>query len=145
MIAAIALLSTIASCAIGNRPALTTQTPRPASTPRARVEGSAPQSGGTAQGSARGVPQRIAIDVTDNGFEPNNVTIAADRPVTLSFRLATTKVCRRYVAIRLSDQIVLTQRLVLHEAVLMTVTFPQPGTMSLSCDGKKRGGNITVE
>lgn len=135
---------TIAGCAEAARPPSASPASQPAHTGNEASNGFEAPDGRAARGQDRPDPEEIAIEVTDRGFEPSNITIVRNRRVTLSFRLATSRACRRDVLIRLSPQIVLKQRLVLHEPVRMTVGFPEAGTISFSCDRAGKSGTITV-
>lgn len=135
-----------ASCAAGPRRPFASPAPQPARAGPEAPGGSGVPDSRAAKSSDRAVPlEEIPIVVTDHGFEPSNITIVRNRPVTLSFVLATSKACRRDVLIRVSPWVVLRQRLVLHQAVSMTVSFPETGTMGFTCDGSKKSGTITIK
>lgn len=100
--------------------------------------------GGLPHGAREGAVQDISIMVTDRGFEPPSVTVVRDRPVTLSFHLVTSSACRRDILLRISPDVELRQHLVLHAPVRMTVSFPETGTIRITCEGSPKSGTIIV-
>lgn len=76
--------------------------------------------------------ERIAITVTEKGFEPENITVPSGKPVTLVFTRKTDKTCVREVIIPIGDKKI-EKKLPLDETVAIDVTFPQGGAITYGC------------
>ena len=100
--------------------------------------------GGCTQGSQKEAAGggRIAITVTENGFEPATVTVPVGKPVTLVVTRTTTKTC--------ATELIMASRginrpLPLGQAVEITFTPDKPGELSYACAMDMYGGKIIVK
>lgn len=87
---------------------------------------------------------RIAISVTDKGFEPENVSVPSRKPVTLVFTRKTDDTCAKEVVIPLDGQRI-EKKLPLNEAVAVEVTFPKAGQITYACGMDMIKGVVTVQ
>ena len=87
---------------------------------------------------------RISIAVTEKGFEPDDVTVPAGKPITLVFTRKTEKTCVKEVVISL-DGHKLDTPLPLNEAVAVSVTFPKAGKVTYACGMDMMKGTVTVQ
>lgn len=87
---------------------------------------------------------RIAISVTDKGFEPENVSVPSGRPVTLVFTRKTDSTCAKEVVIPLDGQKI-EKKLPLNEAVAVEVTFPKAGQITYACGMDMVKGTVVVQ
>jgi plastocyanin domain-containing protein len=85
-------------------------------------------SGCTAQPQAK--DNRVAITVTDKGFEPEVVTVAAGRPVTLVVTRTTAQTCATDLVMPSKG---INQPLPLGQAVEITFTPTKPGEYAYAC------------
>ena len=104
--------------------------------------GKAPVAAAPVAASADG---RIAIKVTDNGFEPANVSVPAGKPVTLVFTRTTEHTCATEVVMQIGDQPKTTTKLPLNQAVEIAATFPKAGVVNYACAMDMTKGVITVQ
>ena len=87
---------------------------------------------------------RIAISVTDKGFEPENVSVPSGKPVTLVFTRKTDSTCAKEVVIPVEGQKI-EKKLPLNEAVAIEVTFPKAGQITYACGMDMIKGVVTVQ
>ena len=87
---------------------------------------------------------RIAISVTDKGFEPDNVTVPSGKPVTLVFTRKSDTTCAKEVVIPLDDQKI-EKKLPLNEPVEVAVTFPKAGQITYACGMDMLKGVVVVQ
>jgi plastocyanin domain-containing protein len=88
---------------------------------------------------------RIAIAVTEQGFEPANIQVPRQKPVTLVFDRQTDQTCAKQVVIDLGGGNKVERDLPLHEQVAVAVAFPKAGTLSYACGMDMIKGTITVQ
>lgn len=84
---------------------------------------------------------RIAIAVTEKGFEPASVTVAAGKPVTLVVTRQTTKTCATELVMASQG---IRRDLPLGQAVEITFTPDKPGELSYACAMDMIGGKVIV-
>ena len=96
-------------------------------------------------GSAPVQPQRVAISVTEKGFEPADVQVPAGKPVTLVFDRMTDHTCAKQVVIKLADGSKIEKDLPLNTPVEVATTFPSAGKVSYACGMNMVTGVITVQ
>jgi len=96
--------------------------------------------GGAASRSAP--PGAVAIRVTEKGFEPAAVTVAAGRPVTLVVTRKTDRTCAKEFV--LAEQGI-HQELPLGRAVEITFTPAHAGELRYACGMDMIAGKIVVE
>ena len=87
---------------------------------------------------------RIAISVTDKGFEPENVTVPSGKPVTLVFTRKSDTTCAKEVVIPLDGQKI-AKKLPLNEPVEVAVTFPKAGQVTYACGMDMLKGVVVVQ
>lgn len=84
---------------------------------------------------------RVEITVTEQGFEPAEVKVPRDRPVTLVFTRKTDRTCAKDVVLpggTIKD-------LPLNTPVEITMTFTEPGPVSYHCGMNMISGTIVVQ
>src|SRR5690349_20311493 len=74
-------------------------------------------------------PTHIEILVTDNGFEPDNVTVPAGKPVTLVFERKVERTCATEFILTMDDGKQIEKQLPLGQKVELVQTFPKPGKL----------------
>jgi plastocyanin domain-containing protein len=87
---------------------------------------------------------RIAISVTEQGFEPEKVTVPGGKPVTLVFTRKTDGTCAKDIVIPLDGKKI-EKHLPLNEAVAIDVTFPKGGQIAYACGMDMVKGVILVQ
>jgi plastocyanin domain-containing protein len=98
---------------------------------------------GCAQKSERTADSgRVAITVTEQGFEPATVTVAAGKPVTLVVTRQTTKTCATELVMPAQG---INQPLPLGQAVEITFTPSQPGELNYACAMDMYRGRVIVK
>ena len=88
---------------------------------------------------------RFDIKVTENGFEPGDVTVPAGKPVKLVFERKTDKTCATQVVLTLDDGKKIEKELPLNTAVELAATFPKAGKLGYACGMDMIKGTITVQ
>jgi len=91
---------------------------------------------------ARGAEQRIAIRVTNKGFEPATVKVKAGQPVVLVVTRTTDKTCAKEIVIK--EQKV-HRPLPLDRAVEIRFTPKKPGTFRYACGMDMLSGKVVVQ
>lgn len=87
--------------------------------------------------------QTIEMKVTNKGFEPANVTVTKDQPVTLVITRLTEKTCATEIVI---DDYGVNTKLPLNQAVTVTFTPKKTGDLKYGCAmGKMIGGVLKVQ
>ena len=119
----------------------------PASSPgpsvaEARRSG-APPTVSTSVSSAPAVTT-LLVEVTDDGFVPNSMTVMHNQRVTFIFHRTTRKKCLHEVIVHLADTVHLRLVLPLDEPFEFTLTFTEPGARRLSCGTGMYGATIHV-
>ena len=84
---------------------------------------------------------RIAISVTENGFEPATVTVTAGKPVTLVVTRKTAQTCATDLVMPAHG---INQPLPLGQAVEITFTPDKPGELNYACAMGMYKGKIVV-
>ena len=87
---------------------------------------------------------RVAIAVTENGFEPAKVAVKKGVATTLVFTRKTDATCAKAVVIPVGDQKI-TKDLPLNQPVEIAVTFPQAGDIQYACGMDMVHGVVTVQ
>lgn len=89
--------------------------------------------------------QRVAISVTESGFEPNDIEVTKGEPVTFVFERKTDKTCAKEVVIHVDDATKIEKPLPLDEPVEVAVTFPKSGDITYACGMDMVKGSIHVQ
>jgi len=90
-------------------------------------------------------PARISIHVTEKGFEPASITVAAKAPVTLVFQRDTEATCTKTIVIKLGEGKRIERELPLGKPVEIPVTFPKAGKLAYACTMNMNKGTIVVQ
>lgn len=93
-------------------------------------------------GSGTAEPARVAITVTEKGFEPEAVTVAAGQPVTLVVTRTTAQTCATELVMPAHN---INQPLPLGEAVEITFTPDQAGELTYACAMDMYKGKVIVK
>jgi plastocyanin domain-containing protein len=91
------------------------------------------------------VTDRVAITVTEKGFEPDGIRVAAGKPVTLVFTRKTDNTCAKEVVIEQADGTKIEKPLPLDQPIEIATTFPTAGTLAYACGMDMVKGTITVQ
>lgn len=90
-------------------------------------------------------PRRIALAVTEKGFEPDRVVVKKGEPVVLVFTRKVERTCTKEVVIRIDDKQKIETKLPLNTPVELAVTFPKAGELSYACAMGMDKGVISVQ
>jgi len=85
---------------------------------------------------------KVAIVVTEKGFEPEVVTVAAGKPVTLTVTRQTAKTCATELVLKEHG---IRQDLPLGQSVEITFTPEKPGELRYACGMDMIAGKIVVK
>jgi plastocyanin domain-containing protein len=85
------------------------------------------------------------IDVTEKGFEPDDLVVPAGKPVTLVFERKTDETCAKQIVLDPGDGHKIQKDLPLHTPVEIATTFAKPGKLSYACGMDMMKGTITVQ
>jgi plastocyanin domain-containing protein len=88
---------------------------------------------------------RLEISVTKRGFDPDNIHVPANKPVTLVFTRKTDSTCARSVVIKLDDGKKIEKELPLNKPIEIAVTFPKAGKLGYACAMDMAQGVIVVQ
>jgi plastocyanin domain-containing protein len=88
---------------------------------------------------------KISIEVNKRGFNPDNISVPAKKPVTLVFTRTTDATCTKTVVVTVDDGKKLEKPLPLNTPVEVTVTFPKAGKLSYTCSMDMVKGTIIVQ
>ena len=83
--------------------------------------------------------QTIDIQVTENGFQPNNIEVSADVPVTLKITRTTDKTCATEILIKDKK---INQKLPLNKTVVVELGKIKKGDLNFSCGMNMDKGKI---
>jgi plastocyanin domain-containing protein len=97
---------------------------------------------GCAGGARRAESGRFEIAVTEKGFEPTEIKVAAGRPITLVVTRETTKTCATELILK---DYGINRELPLGQAVEITFTPEKPGKLRYACAMDMIAGTIVVE
>jgi plastocyanin domain-containing protein len=88
---------------------------------------------------------RLAIKITEKGFEPADVNVPAGKPVTLVFERTTDETCAKQVIMTLDDGQKIEKSLPLNTPVEIAATFSKLGKLTYACGMDMMHGSITVQ
>ena len=88
---------------------------------------------------------RVEIDVTENGFEPGDVAVPANKPVTIVFDRKTDETCAKQIVLDTGDGHKIQKDLPLNTPVEIAATFPKAGKLGYACGMNMLTGTITVQ
>jgi plastocyanin domain-containing protein len=101
--------------------------------------------GGASADTAAKNPSRIEIAVTKRGFDPDNISVPAQKPVTLVFTRKTDATCTKSVVLTMDDGKKVERELPLDKPVEIAVTFPKAGKLTYACSMDMVKGIIVVQ
>jgi plastocyanin domain-containing protein len=90
-------------------------------------------------------PSRIAIEVNKRGFNPDNISVPAKKPVTLVFTRTTDATCARTIVVDTEDGKKIEKALPLDKPVEVAVTFPKAGKLTYACTMDMVKGTMVVQ
>jgi plastocyanin domain-containing protein len=90
----------------------------------------------------QGAAQRIAVQVTAQGFQPADVTVRAGEPVTLVVTRTTDQTCAKEIVFEATG---VRRELPLGEPVEITFTPDRPGEIHYACGMNMLTGKVTVQ
>jgi plastocyanin domain-containing protein len=105
------------------------------------LAGCAGPSGKSTAGTEAG-PARVTITVTEKGYEPEVVTVAAGQPVTLVVTRTTAQTCATEIVMAEHG---INQPLPLGQSVEITFTPTQAGELTYACAMDMYKGKIVVK
>jgi len=105
----------------------------------------ASSSSSSSQATKSSDPSRIAIVVTENGFEPDPLNVPAGKPVTLVFERKTENTCAKEFILTMDDGKTIERKLPMNTPVELTVTFPKAGKLGYACAMDMVRGTIVVQ
>jgi plastocyanin domain-containing protein len=88
---------------------------------------------------------RFEIKVTEKGFEPEDTTVPAGKPVTLVFERKTEKTCAKEVILTMDDGKKIEKELPMNTPVEIAATFPKAGKLGYACGMDMIKGTVVVQ
>lgn len=88
---------------------------------------------------------RFDIKVTEKGFEPEDTSVPAGKPVTLVFERKTEQTCAKQVVLTMDDGKKIEKELPLNTPVEIAATFPKAGKLGYACGMDMIKGTIVVQ
>jgi plastocyanin domain-containing protein len=88
---------------------------------------------------------RFEIAITEQGFEPRDVTVPAGKPVTIVFDRKTDQTCAKQIVLDVGDGKKIEKDLPLDTPVEIAATFPKAGKLGYACAMDMMKGTITVQ
>jgi plastocyanin domain-containing protein len=110
-----------------------------------KKEGPPAKEGPTKGSESAATGQRVAISVTENGFEPSDIKVTKGEPVTFVFERKTDNTCARAVVINVDDANKIEKQLPLNQPIEVAVTFPKSGDITYACGMDMVKGSIHVQ
>ncbi len=95
--------------------------------------------------SAPAGSNRLEIVVTENGFEPDHLTVEKGKPTTLAFTRKTDKTCAKEVILQVGDGTNVERALPLNVTVEIAATFPKAGEVQFACGMDMVKGHVVVQ
>ena len=87
---------------------------------------------------------RYEIAVTEKGFEPEDLSVPAAKPVTIVFHRETDATCAKQIVLETGDGTKIQKDLPLNTPVEIATTFPKAGKLTYACAMDMMKGTITV-
>jgi plastocyanin domain-containing protein len=88
---------------------------------------------------------KLAVRVTEKGFEPDGIQVKKDTPYTFTFTRTTDKTCGTEVILQLGGGKSVEKKLPLNEPVVLDATFTESGKLAYACAMDHVKGVVTVE
>jgi plastocyanin domain-containing protein len=93
-------------------------------------------------GSGGGVKERVAVEVTQEGFVPKEIAAKAGQPITLVVTRKTDLTCAKQIVFA---DLGVEKDLPLDQAVEITVTPTKPGDLRFACSMDMVAGKLVVQ
>jgi plastocyanin domain-containing protein len=88
---------------------------------------------------------KIAVTVTEKGFEPDGIQVKKDTPYSFTFTRKTDSTCATEVVMQLGGGKTIDKKLPLNEPVSFEATFAESGKLQYACGMDMVKGFITVQ
>jgi plastocyanin domain-containing protein len=88
---------------------------------------------------------KIAVTVTEKGFEPDGIKVKKGTPYTFTFTRKTDSTCAKEVVMQLGGGKSIEKKLPLDEAVTFEATFADAGDLKYACGMDMVTGTVHVE
>lgn len=88
---------------------------------------------------------KIAVTVTEKGFEPDGIKVKKGTPYTFTFTRTTDATCAKEVVMQLGGGKSIDKKLPLNEAVSFEATFADAGDLKYACGMDMVIGTVHVE
>jgi plastocyanin domain-containing protein len=88
---------------------------------------------------------KIAVTVTEKGFEPDGIKVKKGTPYTFTFTRKTDATCAKEVVLQLGGGKSVEKKLPLNEAVSFEATFADAGDLKYACGMDMVTGTVHVE
>jgi plastocyanin domain-containing protein len=95
--------------------------------------------------AAPATDSKIAIAVTEKGFEPDGIKVKKGTPYTFTFTRKTDSTCAKEVVMQLGGGKSIDKKLPLNEAVSFDATFADAGDLKYACGMDMVSGTIHVD
>jgi plastocyanin domain-containing protein len=106
----------------------------------------APAPAAAAKGAAAPATDgKIAVTVTEKGFEPDGIKVKKGTPYTFTFTRKTDVTCAKEVILQLGGGKSIEKKLPLNEAVTFEATFADAGDLKYACGMDMITGTVHVE
>jgi len=89
-----------------------------------------------------GVPKRVMVEVTQDGFMPKEIPAKVGQPITLVVTRKTDLTCAKQIVFA---DLGVTKDLPMNQAVEVTVTPTKAGDLRFACDMDMVGGKLVVQ
>jgi plastocyanin len=99
---------------------------------------------GMAKGAAKKRTEKLEIAITENGFEPDKVTVMKGEPVELVFTRKTEQTCAMEVLLDTGSKKI-RKALPLNKAVTIKTKFTKTGELKYACKMNMFTGTVTVQ
>ena len=96
----------------------------------------------TGCGGGGGVKERVAVEVTEEGFVPKEIPATAGRPITLVVTRKTDMTCAKQI---IFADLGVEKDLPLNQPVEVTVTPTKAGDLRFACDMDMVAGKLMVQ
>ena len=89
--------------------------------------------------------RRVTIAITQDGFDPDKIRVAAEQPITLVITRQTDQTCAKRVVIEIGDGKKIAKDLPLGKSIEIATTFARRGELRYACAMDMLSGVIVVQ
>lgn len=89
--------------------------------------------------------RRVAISITQDGFEPSAIDVRVGEQVVLAFTRIAEQTCIKRVSVYMAQDQAVTRDLPIGQTVPIAVTFTRAGELGFACGMNMYGGTIRVQ